>query len=286
MYFAWKRAALAAVLVYLLLFLLRFNFPGPSEGNFQPIAGGEMNQVSNDFENSRKNYASSKTQLPTGQPTIGDPQKYEKVGSLTQRTQEYDADRKRIDELIETNGGIVQLERATGLKAWRVLHLGIGVPPGKFDTFIEAARGIGKSISIEIVKNDKTNEYLQLKAKRSTLEKARTALEELKAGGGSTGERVEVQNRLTEIEQQIQDLGVSLGEFDSQNELCTVKLTLREAYKAVPVSVARRAFRAFETSLLDYMMLGLGFFGLMAAAWIGARVASQVRKLVANPSAI
>jgi len=30
---------------------------------------------------------------------------------------------------------------------------------------------------------------------------------------------MKVQNRLTEIEQQIQDLAVSLGDFDSQNEL-------------------------------------------------------------------
>jgi hypothetical protein len=67
-----------------------------------------------------------------------------------------------------------------------------------------------------------------VEVRRAPLDKARAALEVLKEQGGSTDERMKVQNRLIEIEQQIQDLAVSLGDFDSQNKLCTVKLTLSE----------------------------------------------------------
>ena len=292
MQFTWRRAALIAALIYLVLFVLHFLTWGP-HGNWDPMFGGapeNFAQSADTFELSRKNYASGKALIGFGRgekvaavaPGSPEQQKYEKIGSLTQVSSDFDADRQRIGELITANTGIIQQERAVGLKGHRGLQLGIGVPPDKFDGFIESARGIGKSVSVEIVKNDKTNEYLQLRAKRQTLEKARTALEELRATGGSTDERVKVQNRLTEIEQQIQDLGVSLGEFDSQNELCTIKLSLRERIVPVKWSIARRAWQACQAALTDYLMLGLGFFALMGGLWIGTIVLREALRMWAS----
>jgi hypothetical protein len=71
-----------------------------------------------------------------------------------------------IEGRIAEYGGVTQLERASGLTGFRTLHLGIGVPPDRFDGFITAIRAIGRTAQIEIVKNDKTNEYLQLRARR------------------------------------------------------------------------------------------------------------------------
>ena len=287
MRFTWLKAALLAALVFVVLFVIRFMTVGPN-GPTGPWEA-PVNTAVDAFEIGRKNYASSKkfdglaAGLAAAQnfdAAAAGAQKYEKIGSLTQVSAEFEADRSKIDDLIKGNTGVVQLERATGLKGGRSLQLGIGVPPDKFDGFIESVRLVGKSIAIEVVKNDKTNEYLQLRAKRATLDKARTALEDLRASGGSTEERVNVQNRLTEIEQQIQDLGVSLGEFDTQNELCTVKLTLQERYKPVPWSIKHRVFEALMLAFGDYAMLGMGFFGLMAAMWIGVMVLREVRKLI------
>lgn len=283
------RFAIAAALIFLVLFLIRFidqlslhrTHPEDAIGRHESNIG----QSAGIFETNRRNYATSKkfdglAAGPQGQP-IGDSQKYEKIGSLAQVSNDYDADRRRFDALIGESGAIVQLERTTGLKGYRTAHLGIGVPPDRFDGFVDKAREIGRNVDIEIVKNDKTTEYLQLKAKRATLEKARTALEELKSGGGSTTERVAVQSRLTEIEQQIQELGVSLGEFDSENELCTVKLQLRERAAPVPASMGRMALRAFQGAIGDYAYLGFGLLCLAAAAWIGLRVVAEARRLIA-----
>ena len=64
--------------------------------------------------------------------------------------------RQRILEATSGHQGVVQLERATGLKGRQVLYLGIGVPPDKFDAFIGATKVIGKNVQIDIVKNDKS----------------------------------------------------------------------------------------------------------------------------------
>ena len=127
-------------------------------------------------------------------------------------------------------------------------------------------QGIGRNAIIEIVKNDKTNEYLQLKAQRTTLEKARAGLDALRTSGGSIDERLNVLARLTDIEKQIQELGVSLGEFDSQNELCTVKLTLQEIRPVSPGSLRTRLVDALEWSSSRYALLGAGFLGLTFGA--------------------
>lgn len=281
------RAAWIAAAIFLVLFTIRFFTLGPT-GNVHGL--GIDFDISapkdNDFELNRKNYASVKPKAltkdaiaPLG-PGSPENERYEKVGSLSQITRDFDPDRKQINDLIATSNAVLQHERAVGLQGQRALQLGIGVPPDRFDAFVEAARVIGKNTSIEVVKNDKTNDYLQLKAKRQTLEKARSALEALRGSGGSTDERVNVQSKLTEVEQQIQDLGVSLGEFDTQNELCTVKFSLREQVPPKPWPLRLRAFQAFQHALTDYLMLGTGFLGLMGAFWIGLAAIGLARKLI------
>src|SRR5215475_13344733 len=93
---------------------------------------------------------------------VGDSEKYEKIATLTETTRDYDADRKRVDDLISTHQGIIQLERAAGLKGRRILDLAVGLPPGRFDAFIEAAKAVGTNVQAEIIKNNKTDEYLLL----------------------------------------------------------------------------------------------------------------------------
>jgi hypothetical protein len=218
---------------------------------------------------------------PLRQP-LSESQKYEKIATLTEFTRNYEADRKRIDDLISKRQGIVQFERATGLVGRRTLFLGVGVPPDHFDAFIDAIKAIGTNAQVEIIKNDKTNEYLQLRAKRATLEKAKTGLEALQTSGGSVDERIHVQNRLTEIEERIQELGVSLGEFDTQNELCTVKLTLRETTRAESGSRSQRITDALEWTSLRYALSGAGFLCLIIGAWLAALLVRFVQRLANN----
>ncbi|MBO0758154.1 MAG: DUF4349 domain-containing protein [Bradyrhizobiaceae bacterium] len=269
MRFNWWLAVGVAATIFLLLFIFRLV-------SQEETTAASYSMAEQSFELGKSNYATAQ-RGPSGQP-IGDSQKYEKIATLTQFTRDYEADRRRIDDVISNHQGIVQFERATGLARRRTLYLGVGVPPDHFDAFIDAVKAIGTNAQVEIVKNDKTNEYLQLRAKRATLEKARTGLEALQASGGSVDERIHVQNRLTEIEERIQELGVSLGEFDSQNELCTVKLTLRETTPAVTSSWSRRIIDALEWTSVRYALLGAGFLCLVIGAWLAASLVRFVQR--------
>ena len=274
----WKQFAAGALALYLAILAIAFAAEWQRRNARETHPGFVQNEQGDAIANSRKNYASAKQVAPgpAGQP-IGNSQKYEKIASLTQRTSAFEADRSRIDAAIAANQGIVQIERGTGLVGRRVLHLGIGVPPEKFEGFIAAARAIGKTALVTTVKNDKTNEYLQLRAKRATLEKTRAALDALQGSGGSIDERIHVQNELSQVEEKIQDLGVSLGDFDTQNELCTVKLTLDEAAAPVRASFVSVFAAALGWATLVYAGLGAGFAALMLGAWVALVLFNRLR---------
>src|SRR5262245_41127942 len=127
MAFSFARVAVAAFAIAVGFFLFHlFLVPphGTAESSFA------YQNTSSAFESGRRNYASIRA--PATGMLIGDSQKYEKIATLTQASESFDADRRLIESRIAEHGGITQLERASGLSGLRTLHLGIGVPPDRF----------------------------------------------------------------------------------------------------------------------------------------------------------
>jgi hypothetical protein len=263
---AFGRAAILAFLLLAGLFAAKFAI---EDAAISPPGVTWLN-ASASFETGRKNYASEKQSA--GIIAAGDAQKYEKVATIGQSTTRFDEDRAKAEALIAATGGLTQYEQQQGLNGRRILQLGIGVPPAKFDAFVEDARKIAKVTYLAVIKTDKTNEYRQLRAKRETLEKARKALTEMAASGGSTDERLKVQAQLTNVEEKIQDLGVSLGDFNAENEFCTVKLTLAESATAQGLPLPQRALKAFAWASEYFLILIAGFLLLVVAVWLGMLV--------------
>ena len=261
----FERGAILAAAVLALLF---FGKLISGDEPVSPQATAWLNDSSG-YGYSRKNYASEK-KLGGGNISPADAQKYEKVATIGQAASDFEADRARIGSLISSSGGLTQYEKLQGLTGRRTLQLGIGVPPSGFDSFIEEAKKIAKVTHLEVVKTDKTKEYRELRAKKESLEKTRKSLTDMAASGGSVDERLKVQAKLTEVEDKLQDLGVSLGDFNTENEFCTVNLTLAETGVPVHPSMLRQAFRAFAWSLEYMLYLGIALLLLTLAAWIGS----------------
>jgi hypothetical protein len=178
---------------------------------------------------SKSNYASERLKVKRGDNLdLSVDQKYEKVASIDSKTGAFDDDERRVRDLAVKYNALIQYEQSHGLTGSRSVNLGIGVPPDRFDPMVAELKGIGELSRIQIDKTDKTNEYKEIKAKRASLEKTRDALVALKSKGGRIDEFTSLENRILEIEDQIQSNGVTLGEYDQENEFCTVKLLLVE----------------------------------------------------------
>jgi Domain of unknown function (DUF4349) len=153
---------------------------------------------------------------------------------------------------------VIQYENSNGKKGDRKLDLIIGIQPEKFDTFYLDLQSIGSIKSLSISKTDKTNEYRELNAKKLSLEKTLASLNELKQRGGNISDYVGLHDKILEIEGKMQELGVQLGNFDEENEFCTVRFSLIEGQGAREISLFYRLKVAFEWTVKYYLMLMVG----------------------------
>ncbi|MEM6496547.1 MAG: DUF4349 domain-containing protein, partial [Pseudomonadota bacterium] len=165
----------------------------------------------------------------------------------------------------------------------RSLRLAIGVNPEKFDPFVAEVQTIGKLYKLTIDKSNKTNEYRDLQAKRASLETSRKALTDLKQREGDIAAMVELEKQILKLEQAIQALGVSLGDFDVENEFVTVKVLLAETRRKIVrnISIWKRLLDTLFWTLPAYAVIWLvlaaaAFTGLVATFLMG-KVARMVK---------
>jgi len=213
-----------------------------------------------------ENFASEKLKVQRDANTeaVSVDQKYEKIASVLSTSSAFEDDEKSVRLLAGRYSALIQFEQSSGLPGKRRLDLGIGVPPDRFDPMVAELKAIGELSSIRVDKTDKTNEYKDLKARRASLETTREALASLKSKGGRIDEFTNLENRILEIDQEIQSTGVKLGDYDQENEFCTVKLSLSEKGAATPsgISFRHRVVVALVWTVQYYfLLLGLLVFG-------------------------
>lgn len=259
------RTIAALILGFFVLFIFRFIY-GYTTG-LSELQEEEFSGFLGDNENVKKNYASdsyrfkrvaaemavaSGASVQAQQFDVS--QKYEKTATVRTRTKQFEDDEKSVRATIKKFNSIIQYEKNAGRKGNRSIYFLIGTPPDKFDSLYAEVLKIGAILSKEIVKTDKTSEFKNLNAKKNSLETTRQSLLEIKKQSGKIDEYINLQNRILEIEQELQSLGVQLGDFSEENEFCTVRLSLSESQE-IKISFLHRTKVAFEWSAKYYLML-------------------------------
>ncbi len=290
--FNFRRAIIGLAFGFSLLFVLRLGYGYYRWPNgVKTVAGANQQMHGNAYENdntdlgssygSKRNYASTKyvntvtsNAAPTEIPAYD--QKYEKVATMSSRSTDFDKEVATVKAIIKKQEGLIQYEQQSGLKNNRYLHLAIGIPPDNFDNAVDALKVIGTLTNIRIDKTDKTNDFQKLKASRAALQAQLESLMKLKTHQGKIEELMDLEEKILSINTQLQNLGVSLGEFDSQNEFCTVKFTLTEQVKPKEsishTPLFNRLYVAFSWTVKFYTLLMFAF----AAGCIGLFVAHKV----------
>lgn len=253
----YKKVVLVLAILFLALFISRLFY-----GNFSNTEATQQNNIVFTENNSgfvtdialRKNYATKKVFTNGGPSLVQTDQKYEKIADIISYTTVFDQEEKQLRNEIEKYQGLVQFENKFGNNGYRTLKLVIGVPPKNFDSIYQSLIQVGHTVSKQVTKNDKTNEYRALNAKKKTLEKVKNSLMELKSKGGEINDFIQLENRILEIEQELQLLGVNLGNFDTENEFCTVKIVLNEKNQ-IHISKFDKILSALGWTLTVYIKL-------------------------------
>jgi hypothetical protein len=248
-------------LLFALLFLFRllYGYVAPTADVTASYDGDFFSSL----QNVRKNYASEKISADgQSQLQAAANQKFEKTASLRTKTAEFDRDTKQVRQTVTSYSAVIQYEQSSGQKSNRQLHLLIGVNPARFDSFYMAVQKVGVLRAIEITKVDKTNEYRQLNARKVSLEKTLASLNELKSKGGQIADFVALNDKILEIQGSLQELGVELGNFDVENEFCTVRLSMYEGETQKNISLVHRIKVALEWTIKYYSVLVFTIFGV------------------------
>jgi len=235
-----KRIFVAFVIVFIVLYAARAIY----SYNINQDSGMALTNSNFYFSNaavpesswaaSRKNYASERVEYTTaGSASVID-QKYERVANIVSKTISYDSDLSRFQQAVEANKAVIQMENSRGLQGDRRVDLTIGVRPDNFDQMRDEILKIGRINSSTSTKVDKTYEYRQMLADKDTLEKRKAAYEELKNRGGTITELLQIEERIIDVETQIQQQQIGLGEYSDENALCTINFSL---YEGAAVSV-------------------------------------------------
>ena len=261
-----KKAIAILLLLFAVLFIFRFIYGYTKTIN----TGAHETSFFQNISSSQRNYATKKYKVKGGGaavPSVKVDQKYEKIAEIRTKSSKFKEEEKLARVQIEKHNALIQFEQKSGNQGYRKLNLLIGVPPENFDSLYIRLIQIGTVQAKQITKKDKTNEYKELNAKKQSLEKIRTSLIDLKSQGGKIGEYMDLENRILEIESQLQGLGVSLGDFDDENEFCTVQFTLNEG-KEVKIGIMQRVKVALEWTVKTYLKLVTGLFFMTLFAYL------------------
>ena len=270
----FKRAFTWGIGVFFLLFFFRllYGYVEKSNNNSMNNNGDFFSSI----ENLRKNYASEKfavadIKISANQsttPNFSANQKYEKTASIKSKSSKFEEDKAQTERVTKDFKAVVQYEKNEGKKGNREIHLLIGVNPVLFDSFYVEIQKIGTINATEITKIDKTNEYRQLNAKKVSYEKTLASLNELKSRGGAISDYVALHDKILDIERQMQELGVELGNFDSENEFCSIRFSLYEGASNKTISLFSRIKIALEWTVKYYALMVFGLLCLSGFVFI------------------
>lgn len=272
----WGRLILALLGIFLALFVFRliYGYTKTIDDNSHRTQFFEsIRAVSKNYASKKYKAKSSVNNIPTGLD-----QKYEKVAEVNTKSTKFESEEDFVRQRIKANNALIQFEQKNGNKGNRRLHLLIGVPPERFDSLYHNLIKIGKVQSKQITKKDKTNEYKALNAQKTSLEKNLASLMDLKSKGGKIEEYINLENRILEIEKQLQELGVNLGDFDDENEFCTVKFSLIEG-KEVKISFLHRIKVALEWTVKIYLRIMAMLFFLTFFAYLILMILEKLKVL-------
>lgn len=274
-----------ALFVLLFVFRLLYTYYDNKQGDNDEQNSNQYPSGSffGSINNLRKNYASEKYVVNDAPPSNGvdfsTNQKYEKTAEINLRTSEFDKAEKKIKAQIQQYDAIIQYEQILGGKGHRKAHFLIGVSPNLFDKYYKEILKISSLNDCEVTKIDKTNEYRQLDAKKKTIENALNSLKELKNKNGQISDYVSLNDKILEIEEKAQELGVELGNFNQENEFCTVKLSIYEGNTIKSISFLFRVKISLEWTIKYFAIIIVSVFFMCLAVLIILTILDKIKFL-------
>jgi hypothetical protein len=202
-------------------------------------------------------------------------QVYEKTAQLSSGTPAFTDDEGRIRSATASFQAAVFNERMTGIAPHRFLSLGIAVRPERFDPLLEELGGVGQLRSITVQQQDRTADFRRLHAQRQSLKKHLEAILKLRdAGKLSVEEALKLEQKVLEVEKEVQAVGVQLGDLLNKEPSYNLFVTLQEfppgSWGDRTFTFSRRLASGFLWALGWWFLSALGI-GILVGVWVSVQ---------------
>jgi hypothetical protein len=199
------------------------------------------------------------------QPQIGDVSKIIRDGSMSIQLEKdgFSAGFAAVTRIAQNNGGFVLSSQIRGQRRGTLV---LRIPAKRFDDAMLALRDVGVVQAQSISGRDVTAQYIDLTARLQNAIGQRTVLRNLMGQATTIRETITVQNRLSQVELQIEQIQGQLNFIQDQVAEATVHVELHE----------KDAAQVQQTNTIENPSLGSawdrsiqGFLNVVSAVVIG-----------------
>jgi hypothetical protein len=229
-----KKAAAVAFLIFLVLWvgetIYGLTLPYPQPPALQLPAIEELSGRLPSANNLQQlGLATTPLPLVLEHPEAEKIQVHEKRAQVAAGTAAFDNDEASIRAALALHQALVFNEKTSGLAPGRRLWLEIGVNPDQFDALVEQLRQIPHLENVSVQQRDRTSEFRRLHAQQQSLKKYQEAILKLRGAANlSIDDALKLEQRMQEIEKELQTLGAQFGDLLGKESYYHVYLTLSE----------------------------------------------------------
>jgi hypothetical protein len=281
MHYPWKKIAALGFLTFLALWIAGiirgWSLPYPQPVSPRLSLSDEVYFSNAQLANNLKQIGLSLLSLPLvlEKADVERIRVYEKSAQLAAGTTAFEADEALIRSVIASREASVLNEKSGGIAPQRQLSLEIGVVPEKFDAVVEQLEQIAHLESVTVQQRDRTSDFRRLHAQRRSLQQYREAVVKLRgAKEPSIEDTLKLEQRIQEIDKELQALSLQLGELLGKESYYTVRANLHEYQPGSRLdrtyTIPQRVFHAFLWALVTWTAGAVGIL-VLAGAFVSVR---------------
>jgi hypothetical protein len=163
----------------------------------------------------------------SSEPGEAIPRKLIKNGTLELEVKDLGAEKRKTDTLLKRLGGYYENEQLSKTSHRVTLQLKIRIPAERFEQFIMQIERGGNEITRKTIEaKDVTEEYIDLEIRLANKRIYLTRYQELLKGAASVQEILEIQERIRELEEELESTMGRLRYLSNQVTFSTINLTM------------------------------------------------------------
>lgn len=158
---------------------------------------------------------------------------------LSIETKEFDQSIALLEQKVEEYGGFVESSSVEGntysSSSRRSASYQLRIPAGNFTAFLNDTGGIGNVYNKSVESNEITDQYFDTQARLESLRLQEDRLLEILSKAEELTAVIELEQALSDVRYQIENLTTTLRKYDGLVQYSTVHINLNEVYEITPV---------------------------------------------------